>query len=105
MIKEMIYNLVDNALKYTPSGGEVNVEIPKDSQESILKVKDSGIGIKKEDQDRIFERFFMIDKSPTKNKDSTGLGLSIVKHIVEYHELKISVISEENIGSEFIIYL
>lgn len=103
MIKEMIYNLVDNAIKYTPSGGAVTLEIADDSQNTILKVKDTGIGINKEDQERIFERFFMIDKSRTKNKDSTGLGLSIVKHIAEYHGFNISIISEIDKGCEFII--
>lgn len=103
MIKEMIYNLVDNAIKYTPRGGSVTVEIPNGFEKILFKVKDTGIGIKKEDQGRIFERFFMIDKSRSKNKHSTGLGLSIVKHIAEYHEFNIELISEVDKGSEFII--
>ena len=103
MIKELIYNLVDNAIKYTPAGGDVRVEISSDLQNTFLRVKDTGIGINEEDKGRIFERFFMVDKSRTKNKDSTGLGLSIVKHIVEYHGFNISVVSEVHKGCEFII--
>lgn len=105
MIKELIYNLVDNAIKYNGSGGMISVEILNNSKSTILKVKDTGIGIKEEDQKRIFERFFMVDRSRTKNKDSTGLGLSIVKHIIEYHNFNITLISEPDSGSEFIIYM
>lgn len=105
LIKELIYNLVDNAIKYTSSGGTITIEISNNYNSTIIKVKDTGIGIDEEDQKRIFERFFMVDKSRTKNKDSTGIGLSIVKHIIEYHNFKISLISEIDKGSEFIIYM
>ncbi|OLS03423.1 sensor histidine kinase [Tissierella creatinophila] len=105
MIKELLYNLIENAIKYTPNEGKVTIEILNDSNFTVLKVKDTGIGISKEDQKRIFERFFMVDKSRTKNKNSTGLGLSIVKHIIEYHNFKISLISEIDRGSQFIIYM
>lgn len=103
MVKDLIYNLLDNAIKYTNEGGFVTLEIENQSSNVILKVKDTGIGIPYEHQDRIFERFYMVDKSRSKKTKSTGLGLSIVKHIVEYHNGTISLNSIPTKGTEIII--
>lgn len=103
MMEELIYNLLDNAIKYTNKGGLVTLKIFKDSPYTLIKVIDTGIGIPIEDQDRIFERFYMVDKSRGKQTNSTGLGLSIVKHIVEYHKGTIDLSSTPNKGTEITI--
>ena len=98
----VIYNLVDNAIKYNRPGGYVDVSV---SNEGIIKVKDNGIGIPKESIDRIFERFYRVDKSHSKEVGGTGLGLSIVKHAVMTLGGDISLKSKLNKGSEFTIVL
>lgn len=103
MIEELIYNLLDNGIKYTDSGGSVNLEIKSQNGWAIIKVTDTGIGIPESKQSRIFERFYTVDKSRTNKTESTGLGLSIVKHIVEQHHGKINLVSERNKGTEISI--
>lgn len=98
----VIYNLVDNAIKYNRPGGYVDVSV---SNEGIIKVKDNGIGIPEESIDRIFERFYRVDKSHSKEVGGTGLGLSIVKHAVMTLGGDISLKSKLNKGSEFTIVL
>lgn len=105
MIEELIYNLLDNAIKYTNEGGFVTLDISKESTYTTIKVRDTGIGIPPKDQGRIFERFYMVDKSRSKKTQSTGLGLSIVKHIVEYHNGIIDLNSIVNKGTEVIVKL
>ena len=82
---EIIYNLCDNAIRYNNEGGKVNIDVHKDKNSVILTVQDNGIGIPFEHQSRIFERFYRVDKSHSKETGGTGLGLSIVKHAVAYH--------------------
>ena len=82
---EIIYNLCDNAIRYNNEGGKVNVDIKTESNNIVLSVSDNGIGIPLEHQARIFERFYRVDKSHSKETGGTGLGLSIVKHAVAYH--------------------
>jgi len=101
-LEQMFINLVDNAIKYTEKG-EVLVCLKQADEEVIIKVKDTGIGIPKEHLDRIFERFYVVDKSRSKKLGGTGLGLSIVKHIVLLHNGKIDVKSSPGEGTEFII--
>lgn len=103
MIAELIYNLLDNGIKYTPYGGNVNLEIKSEDGWAIIKVSDTGIGIPSSQQSRIFERFYTVDKSRSRKNQSIGIGLSIVKHIVEYHQGKIKLVSEINKGTEIII--
>ncbi len=105
LLSEMIYNLLDNAIKYNKDNGTVDLTVSKENDDAIISVKDSGIGIAKEDQDRIFERFYRVDKSHSKATGGTGLGLSIVKHTVMYHHGKIEVNSELNKGTEIKIIL
>ncbi|WP_416197595.1 MAG: histidine kinase [Sporanaerobacter sp.] len=103
MMEELLYNLIDNAIKYNKVDGTVNVKIQDEINSTILTISDTGIGIPKEAQERVFERFYMLDKS--RGNKSTGLGLSIVKHIVEYHNGSISLKSEVGYGTEIKIKL
>ncbi len=105
VIYEMIYNLVDNAIKYNVQNGSVDVDIKNmmESRKVILTVRDTGIGIPENEKERIFERFYRIDKSRSKQIGGTGLGLSIVKHAVKYHEASIIVNSEVGKGSTFTV--
>ena len=100
MMEELIINLCDNAIRYNYKNGSVIVRVKKDGENVILSVKDTGIGISKEHQERIFERFYRVDKSRSKETGGTGLGLAIVKHIVALHDAKIEVNSEVGKGSE-----
>ncbi len=101
-LEQMFINLIDNAIKYTEKG-EVNVLLYQADKKVIVKVKDTGVGIPKEHLDRIFERFYVVDKSRSKKLGGTGLGLSIVKHIVLLHNGKIDVESTPGEGTEFIV--
>ncbi len=105
LLFEVIYNLCDNGIKYTPDGGKVEVDISGTEKEVKLTVSDNGIGISPEHQPRVFERFYRVDKSHSKKSGGTGLGLSIVKHSVQYHGGKISIQSEENKGTAITIVL
>lgn len=103
MMEELIYNLCDNAMSYNVAGGSVLVCVERDQQAGVLRVKDTGIGIPREHQERIFERFYRVDKSRSKSTGGTGLGLAIVKHIVAVHQAEISLTSEENRGTEVVV--
>lgn len=96
MVEELIYNLCDNAIRYNNVGGKVEVDVCQRGQETVLSVKDTGIGIPKEHQERIFERFYRVDKSRSKLTGGTGLGLAIVKHIIVRHNAKMEL--ESDIG-------
>lgn len=103
LINSIIYNLCDNAIKYNKKGGSVVVSIKNDENNVILSVKDTGIGIPTQHQERIFERFYRVDKSHSKEIGGTGLGLSIVKHAVRLHNGTIDLKSVLGEGSEFIV--
>lgn len=105
MIKEAMMNLLTNAIKYNRDGGEIKFKIAKEDVFALVQISDNGIGIEEELLDRIFERFYVVDHSRSKKISSTGLGLSIVKHIVEAHGGRIEVTSEVGKGSTFTIYL
>ena len=100
MMEELVYNLCDNAIRYNNAGGSVSVWVTQAQDHVVLSVKDTGIGIPKEDQERIFERFYRVDKSRSKSTGGTGLGLAIVKHIVEQHGAKLEVESKLGEGTE-----
>lgn len=102
-ISELFYNLIDNAIKYNKENGSVIAKIYKKDGFIITSVKDTGVGIAKEHQHRIFERFYRVDKSRSKDTGGTGLGLSIVKHIAELYRGKIEVESIEGNGTEIIV--
>jgi len=101
-IRQVITNLVDNAIKYGSIDGTVEVSLKRLSKHKVLiRVTDNGEGIPKEDIPRLFERFYRVDKSGNRKQGGSGLGLSIVKHIIEAHDQKIFVESTKDIGSEF----
>jgi two-component system phosphate regulon sensor histidine kinase PhoR len=99
-LKQVLVNLILNAIKYTEKG-KVEVLIEEDSKHAKIIVRDTGIGIPENYIDRIFERFFRIDKARSRSQGGTGLGLAIVKHIIEAHNSKVVVTSKEGEGSEF----
>ena len=103
LMQEIIYNLIENAIKYNKQGGSVTVTTGQDQDCAILRVKDTGIGIAKEDQPRVFERFYRVDKSRSRESGGTGLGLSIVKHAVQYLNGRIEMNSEQGKGTEITI--
>ena len=92
-------NLTANAIRYNNEGGEVHVKVGHENRQPVLVVADDGIGIPKDQQERIFERFYRVDKSRLKQTGGTGLGLAIVKHIVELHDAQITVDSEPGRGT------
>lgn len=104
-ITELLLNLTDNAIKYNNDRGNVWLKVIDNKNEVVISVKDNGIGIGTEDQGRIFERFYRVDKSRSKETGGTGLGLSIVKHIVAYHHGSIDIKSEINKGTEITVIL
>ena len=103
IVEEIIYNLADNAIKYNKPGGFVKLRAFCDGNEAVLAVSDNGIGIPVDKQDRVFERFFRVEKSHSKNIGGTGLGLSIVKHSAAYHKARIILNSEEGQGTEITV--
>ena len=104
MIEEVVFNLCDNAIRYNKLGGRVDVTVSARDGQKVLSVKDTGIGIPDESKERVFERFYRVDKSRSKSTGGTGLGLAIVKHIVAQHEAKIEMHSEVGKGTEMLVY-
>lgn len=105
-IKEVVGNLLSNAIKYTPNGGEIKILARNHGEENVrIDIKDSGIGIRKADQMRIFEPFQHIEKEGMDHEESTGLGLTLVKKIVEAHQGSVQADSEEGVGSTFSVFL
>ena len=102
-LSQMVTNLVDNAIKYTPAMGDVHVVIEVNASTALLSIKDDGIGIDEANQERIFERFYRVDKARSQSLGGTGLGLAIVKHIVQNHKGSLQLKSKLNQGSTFVI--
>lgn len=100
LLYEIVFNLCDNAIKYNTDGGRVQVTVTKENETAAVTVRDTGIGIPPDQQDRVFERFYRVDKSHSKASGGTGLGLSIVKHAVQYHHGTIHLQSEVGKGTE-----
>ncbi len=98
-VEHLVNNLIENAVKYNKEHGEINIDLS--SKNNSLIIQDTGIGIEKENLDRVFERFYQIDKSHTKGNEGTGLGLSIVRHICLKYNIEIKLESEINVGSTF----
>ena len=103
LLYEVVYNLCDNAIKYNKQGGYVKVSVSENADNVQISVSDNGIGIAPEHQDKVFERFYRVDKSHSKQSGGTGLGLSIVKHAVQYHHGKITVDSDLDKGTNISI--
>ena len=101
-IEQVLTNLIDNSLKYGKDNGTTEVMVQNLNEfKIIVRITDNGVGLEKENYTRIFERFFRVDKSGNRNSGGSGLGLSIVKHIIDAHDEKIYVESELGVGSEF----
>ena len=103
LLKELIENLSQNAIRYNNIGGKVMISINQKDGRAMLTVKDNGIGIPASEQERVFERFYRVDKSRSKATGGTGLGLAIVKHIVEIHDAKIELDSAPGVGTTIIV--
>lgn len=99
LIEELLYNLCDNAIRYNKVNGTVTLEVSCGLKQTVLVVRDTGIGIPREHQERIFERFYRVDKSRSKSTGGTGLGLAIVKHILSIHNARIELQSEVGKGT------
>lgn len=105
-IKQVLLNLLGNAIQYTPDGGKITVELINDIEFALIKIKDNGPGISKNDLNKIFDRFYRAEKSRTRRQTTGfGLGLSISQYIVELHQGKIEVASEVGVGTQFSVYL
>lgn len=104
LLRELFQNLIDNAIKYTPHGGHVQLSVTMDGYHVLCCVQDTGIGIPKEHQPHVFERFYRVDKSHSRATGGTGLGLAIVKHAAEVHHAQIHLESEEHQGTSITIH-
>lgn len=104
-IQQVLYNLLDNAIKFSPDQSSITIETTEKGDTIFVSVKDRGVGIEKENLPKIWERFYKIDASRGKDKKGTGLGLSIVKEIINAHNQNINVISTKGVGTEFIFTL
>ena len=103
LLYEMLYNLCDNAIKYNVENGAISVSVKKTKDAAVIKVKDTGCGISEDQQERIFERFYRVDKSHSRISGGSGLGLSIVKHAAIWHNATIKVKSKLGKGTTFIV--
>lgn len=104
MLEELLYNLCDNAIRYNEPSGKVDVYVKEDEEHIILMVSDTGIGISRDNQERIFERFYRVDKSRSKKTGGTGLGLAIVKHIVDQMHAELQLDSELGQGTTITVF-
>jgi len=99
LLREMFFNLIDNAIKYTPEGGKIAVSVESTGKQVVCCVSDNGIGIPEEHQPHIFERFYRVDKSHSRQTGGTGLGLAIVKHVAQIHNAELKLESEADKGT------
>jgi signal transduction histidine kinase len=104
-LKQLFYNLIENAIKYSNDGGTVEITTGSNGQYPNVSIKDEGLGISKEDIPYIFDRFYRVDKSRSREAGGTGLGLSICKWIAEAHQGRITVESEPGTGSCFTVWI
>jgi two-component system phosphate regulon sensor histidine kinase PhoR len=104
-LERAVSNLIENAIKYTPNGGKISITARARDSQAIIEVADNGIGIAAEDLHRIFERFYRVDRSRSREMGGTGLGLSIVKHVAQAHHGSVEVESTPGQGSTFRIKL
>jgi len=105
LLEQAFINLLDNAIKYSKPGGTVKIDTVDHDEEILIRIKDTGVGIARKDFQRLFERFYVVDKGRSRDAGGTGLGLAIVKHIAQAHGGKVTVESEPNKGSVFTIHL
>lgn len=105
LLEEMLTNLLENGIKYNHAGGYIRARAEMADGRAVVTVADNGVGIAPEDQQRVFERFYRVDKSHSKASGGTGLGLSIVKHAVAYHHGTVTLDSREGEGTTFTLRL
>lgn len=104
-IQQVLYNLIDNAIKFSGNDSSITIEVTEKNEKVFVSVKDTGMGIPKKELNKIWERFYKSDLSRGKDKKGTGLGLAIVKEAIQAHDEHINVISTEGVGTEFIFSL
>ena len=104
-IQQVLYNLIDNAIKFSPVNSTITIETTLKNERIFVSVKDKGCGISKENLPKIWDRFYKIDSSRGRDRKGTGLGLAIVKEIINSHHQNINVISTQGVGTEFIFTL
>ena len=104
-LQQVFYNIIDNAIKYTPRGGSVHIEVSRSGRRAIVRISDTGVGIPEKDLPHVFERFYRVDKARSRETGGTGLGLSIVKQIVLLHGGTIDAASREGEGTTFTVEL
>jgi len=104
-LAQVCYNIIENAIKYTPDGGKITVKLKKSGRDAVLEISDTGVGIPPEDQPHVFDRFYRVDKARSRDTGGTGLGLSIVQQIIRLHAGSIQVFSEVGKGTTFIVQL
>lgn len=104
-LEQILRNLVDNAIKYTPEGGKITITAIREPEVAKISIADTGIGISPQDLSRVFERFYRVDKSRSRAMGGTGLGLAIVKHLVQAHGGEVTVESQPEVGSKFFFTL
>ena len=105
LLRQAVSNLVENAIKYTPSGGQVQLSLVRDSDWVRVSVQDTGVGIPAEDLPKVFNRFYRVDKARSRDRGGSGLGLAIVKWIADAHDGRIEVKSQVGKGSTFTLSL
>jgi two-component system phosphate regulon sensor histidine kinase PhoR len=103
LLERLIFNLMDNAIRYTPAGGKIDVSLTAEAGFVVLRVQDSGIGIPDASLPFLFDRFYVVDKSRSKESGGSGLGLAIVKEVVDAHRATIEVRSRPGEGTTFIV--
>ena len=104
-LRQLLLNILDNAIRYTPHGGEISVSVQAEGEMAVVSISDTGIGIPPEDLPHIFERFYRVDKARSRSEGGSGLGLAIAKHITEIHGGRIEIESKLGTGSTFRVYL
>lgn len=100
-IQQVIYNLVDNAIKFSPHGATITISVSATNEKVFISIKDTGKGIEKENQSKVWDRFYKTDASRGKDKQGSGLGLSIIREIIRAHDETITLSSTPGVGSEF----
>jgi two-component system sensor histidine kinase VicK len=98
-LEQVLTNVVSNSIKYTPEGGRIRIQARRDQDEVVISVEDNGIGIPEKDLERIFDRFYRVDKARSREMGGTGLGLAIAQEIMEAHRGKISIASKLGVGT------
>ena len=104
-LAQVCYNIIENAIKYTPDGGKITVELRRSGRDAVLEISDTGVGIPAEDVEHVFDRFYRVDKARSRDTGGTGLGLSIVQQIVRLHAGSVTVQSEQGKGTTFTVQL